>query len=303
MRTQTQAGLRARSPALAEPFFGILEAVVIKTYYADDPEASGAGLVRQVVCDLVTLRHRWPLRGVPVLQHGSAVANGSAWTPQPTRANLDGGSLSIQGSASDLPPSLDAFDGDRVLVQFIEGRLNSPIIMGTTPHPRSARAHAAPGGALPSPGADFAGDAAPDGNERWVGHQGTHARIDRAGNVRVDTTRAGVANDDTTQDATNGGHVDLNLASGASVVLRFGGRAEFRLRVEGEGEGQRVVLDIGKGADQRVVLGDRLMALFDTHKHVTFYGTTGPVAPDSMMAAAQADEARAVLSERMKVRS
>lgn len=305
MRPPYQRGLKPRAYTPVEPFFGVLRAVVVAVYYADDTNAPGPHGGRQPVCDLVTLSDsRFPLYGVPILQHGSAITNGSAWVPQPCRANLDGGPVEVVPAAQTPAPSLDALDGDRVLVTFVDGKLDSPVIIGTVPHPRTLRPHRSAGAALPAGGgADYAADPAPDGLERWVGHQGTVARIDRAGNALLDTTSAGTANDGESVDAEGAGHLDVNIAPGASVVLRFGGRAEFHLRVQGEGDGQRVVLDVGKGADQRVVLGDRLMALFDLHQHTTFYGQTGPVTPATSMSTAQADGARAALSDRVKVRS
>jgi len=189
---------------------------------------------------------------------------------------------------------MDALDGERVVVGYFDRDPHAPVILGSLPHPRSRRRHDAPGGALADPTTSQSLDAAPDGNERWVGHQGTVVRVDRVGNVRIDTVGAGVANDGETDDSEDAsvGHVDINLKTGASFVVRVAGVPVFRLRADGDGE---VELDIGAG-DQRVVLGDRFQAVFDAHTH-----PEAGAPPAQTMAAAQLDPATATLSDRLRV--
>lgn len=94
------------------------------------------------------------------------------------------------------------------------------------------------------------------------------------------------------------GWIDLNLKPGACVILRSGGVPVFVLTAEADGQ---VQLDVGRDAGERAVLGDRLMALFDAHRHLYAYGETGPVVVADRISSAQGFPALAVLSERVRL--
>jgi hypothetical protein len=92
------------------------------------------------------------------------------------------------------------------------------------------------------------------------------------------------------------GWIDVNMKPGAAVIIRSGGVPVFVLTAEGDGQ---VVLDVGRNPGQRAVLGDRLMRIFDSHRHLDAFGVTGPVVPADRMSTAQGNANKAALSERV----
>ena len=418
--------------------------IVLAVYYADDLEAQRGRRTRQVLCDVALVRGGF-LPRVPVLQHGYSITNGSLWVPSATVGTVSGAPLRLVASDEGPATFFDDLDGECVLVQYIHGARLQPVIVGALPHPATQRLQ---GGHDPAPLPTYTPgeaerlQAAPSGSESWLAHQGVVARVDRAGNLRVDLEGAGVANDGRTpadgaaeSDAvaaagasaavaagvaagaaagakagTSGGNatsaarsaarvvarkaaraakiaaraaelagqaveaaqnapdlvaaaalaaaeqeaallvqlatdaarakardllaleyeggagagaalgaaagaevaaevaaetpasgvgwIDLNLKAGAMVLIRSGGVPVFVLTAEADGQ---VVLDVGKDAAERAVLGERLMALFDGHRHLDAFGMTGPVVPADRMSTAQGDPLRCALSERVRL--
>lgn len=306
--TVPQAGIERRAyrpRGTADP--GLARAVVLTTYYADAEDARQArSRPRQVLCD-VWLMRGGRLPGVPVLQHGSAVTNASLWVPQATTRNLVSGEpLTLTNAGEGAPPatSPEDLDGEQVLVGWIDGHADRPIVLGSLTHTRGA--YPQNGAVAVAPPTVTPGEAAelpkgPDGNERWVAHQGTVARIDRNGNVRIDAAGAGIGNDGETDvrgEGETSGHVDLNLGAGAELVIRSGGVPVVRIKARPNGQ---VEVDLGVDPSERGVLGDRFAALFDGHRHLDALGTTGPVVVEDRIAERQEDPDRRVLSERVRL--
>jgi hypothetical protein len=99
---------------------------------------------------------------------------------------------------------------------------------------------------------------------------GSKVEIDSAGDYLVNTTSA-----------TNG-DVRFQLAEGRAFVIEMAGEPVLEISKNG---GQ-LRIDIGGGAQERLVLGDALMALhnrfflqYDTHTHPTAMGPSGPPPP------------------------
>lgn len=295
--------MRAFAPR-AHVYPGPIRGVVLATYYADDDGQEQAS-PPQVLCDVWPLRGGGFIPGVPVMQRGSCVGNVSLWVPQPSRTNLATGEalrLSGDGTIENPPTSPDDLDGEFVVVDWLDGSILRPVVVGSLPHPKGARVQAGlVPQAIPSVTPGEAADlpAGPDGNERYVAHQGLVGRIDRAGNLRLDLAGSGVANDGVTEDAPAGdsGRVDLNLRAGGQLVVRSAGVPVFVVTADADG---KVTIDLGRDASERAVLGDRFAALFDGHRHPTPFGTTGPVVLEDRIAPAQDDPARRVLSERVR---
>lgn len=334
----TQAGMHVRSyqPRADGGAYGLYLGVVLRTYYADDDQVNRRIIPGQLVCDVVCPRYG-TLNVVPVAQHGSSFTNGSMWVPQPCTSNVvEGGAAAIANDGQNAAPNIDELDGERVLIGFENGNRARPWIMGSAQHPLTSRPQNGKTlREIPGPTEDGSRAPGPDGNERWAAHQGSVVRLDRRGNLAVNTRGAGVGNDgktDVSEDQVSG-HIDLDVKAGAQVVIRFAGSPVFRLRVDGDGG---VVFDLGEEASQRAVLGERLQSLYDVHGHMLIEvpphthaaaggnhpvsGTpqTGPVldvitgqpslvlaaktgapTPESTIAAAQANPATAVLSERV----
>jgi hypothetical protein len=417
---------------------------VIAVHYADDIVVQGPFRTHQILCDVALVRGG-RLGRVPVLQHGYSITNGALWEPAATTGTVSGEELRLTATEAGPATFFDDLNGEHVLIEYLHGSRWQPVIIGALPHPATQRAQ---GGHDPAPlptytpGAAERLQAAPSGPESWLAHQGTVARVDRAGNLRVDLEGAGTNNDGRTQPdgvaesdavaaagaaaaavagvaagaqagaqagasggdaesaaraaarvaarkaaraakiaaraaelagqagevaqnapdlvaaaalalaeeearvliqlatdaaaakardllaessagggqagATAGavagaavaaeiaaetpasgvGWVDVNMKAGACLIIRSGGVPVFVLTAESDGQ---VVLDVGKNAGERAVLGDRLMAVFDGHRHLDAMGMTGPVVVADRMSTAQGSPARAVLSERVRL--
>lgn len=101
---------------------------------------------------------------------------------------------------------------------------------------------------------------------------GTRVTIASTGDYSIDT-----------RDAEDGGDIVVRLKAGATLKLELGGN--LALRVEDLGGWLRI--ELGQGAEQRLVLGDKLVELlnrffataFDMHVHPTPMGPSGPPLP------------------------
>ena len=118
----------------------------------------------------------------------------------------------------------------------------------------------------------------PIGEERYLAHNGSVARIDQQGNVLLDTTLAGIKNNrlDVEPAAAFGdaGHIDINLNKrlGQGVTVRLGGEVVFSIRHQGDSD----IISLGAELAEAFssVLGERLAAVFDNHQHMTAQGPT-----------------------------
>ncbi len=122
--------------------FGIHRAVVVNTTATDVEGVTGPR--KAVVCDITYLRSLQPKLGVPVAL-GLGVNDGEAWSPKPTTATLSGADLTLprvfgkRGSREGEATPADDYNGDIVLVQFIEGDPEFPMITGRMTHEESNR--------------------------------------------------------------------------------------------------------------------------------------------------------------------
>lgn len=287
-----------RGALLAPP----MAAVVLRVHYADEPDSQDGLRTPQIRCD-VRFTSGGGAERVAVLQHGYSITNGSLWVPQPAVATLSGEPLRLVPDGDSPATPTEDLDGEFVLVAFEGGSLHRPVILGALPRPggkRPQNGHEPAPLPTVTPGEAENLSPVPDGNEAWLAHQGTVARIDRAGNLRVDLTAAGTANDGVTdvRGTTASGVVDLNLRAGATLTVRSGGVPVLVLTARDDGQ---VTIDLGKAASERAVLGERLQALFDGHRHPYLFGVTGAPTLESRIETVQADAARAVLSERVRL--
>ena len=289
-------------PGPGQPLHGIYYGVVLSVYAADDVEAQRASSPPQILCDVAFMRGG-RCRAV-VLQRGSSIRNRSLWVPAASTLSLSTDqplNLKKDESAQQVTDPND-LDGERVIVSFLGGDRDHPVILGSIEHPRASRTVVYPGELQPVERG--AGDGGPkrklESTDRAVCHQGTIAKIDRGGSARVDLRRAGVSNSGLTFDADGetSGVVDVSMRTGGELVIRNeAGVPVFHLRITSGG----VELDIGQAASERVILGDAFASLFDSHTHLTPYGKTGPVSPEQTVATAELDAGTRVLSPRVKL--
>lgn len=212
------------------------------------------GVVVEIQTDPLTctvLLARGGVVRAPVAQRGSSVSNVSRWIPAAAQTNMvTGAAVRLDQSGVSPPPAdITDLDGDIVLVDWIEGDIERPVITHSLEHPRGARGVVATPPVLPDAPQRDQGTV-----ERLVAHQGTTARIDHNGNVSVDARRAGVANDRQTYRPGDGtsGVVDVALRVGGEVQIRgVDGARLFRLRVTEDGP----TLVIGDGAERVLLAG------------------------------------------------
>jgi hypothetical protein len=73
------------------------------------------------------------LRWVPVATQSGGVYSTEHWQPYPMTKKLGGGSLTLEGGPTATPPHLA--DGDLVIVAFMGGDLQRPVVIAQLTHP------------------------------------------------------------------------------------------------------------------------------------------------------------------------
>lgn len=248
-----QAGIRRQvMKPRSEVNPGLTRGVVIRVFSGDESVGVAPLVPAQVLCDV--LLARGGIVRAPVMQRGSSTSNVSRWIPTPARSNMvTGAVIKLTNDGVDPPPSnLDDLDGEVVLIDWLDGSIDRPVIVGSLEHPRGIRRNI-DSYATPSPSEALAVRNHSDVHERFLAHQGTTARIDRAGCVRLDLRRAGVANDGQTYDAQGeaAGNLDVALRAGSELLVRGVSGLPF-LRVRAQGD--EILLDIGASPTERILL-------------------------------------------------
>lgn len=184
------AGIPVRPRSQPGAPSGRLRAVVLATYEVGH---AGNRWGMGVECDVILYEDRRPLYNVPVEQRGG-VRDVDLWRPSPTTRSLTSGEDLVFDRSEEAWRWLTAtqikdMDGDHVVVDFLGGRADAPVIVGSLPHPRAERrlrvANAAIGETHP---------AVAEGACRYVEVNGAKLLLDRRGNLVLDTRGAGTAN-------------------------------------------------------------------------------------------------------------
>lgn len=285
-----QAGLNVRRKDERNDYhtwFGKYRGIVLNTYVSDE----GNRTPHRVVCDVILVRSMAFYPNVPVQQPVHGVNNAQLWIPRPTTRDIGGAPLNARlapnspGGSSPQPVNdLAELDGDQVVVEFLEGRVAWPIITGALSHPRSNRTIVAgPGWAEGDPSSR----GAPQKDELYQHHQGTEVRINASGDLLIDTV--GAYEDGATEDPSSGqGQIRLRVKEDQRFTVEIDGVDVFEVWKDGS----QVVVDMGEGADERVILGDSFRQFFNdfltneyaTHTHPTGVGPSGaPTQPATQM--------------------
>jgi hypothetical protein len=169
-----------------------LRGVVVATYVVDDsthPQAQGTlppgTKPTAVYCDVITYGSRAGMRTnliqqCLVLQRRGGLHDGDIWMPKATTIDTTGGDLDRNvGSNSAY------WDGDHVLVGFMDDDVGLPVILGGVPHPAA------------DSGVEAQGEVGNerrrlrlrqvDGHPDFTKHHGSYYGIDSDGNHVVDT--------------------------------------------------------------------------------------------------------------------
>lgn len=209
----------------------ISRAVVLKTYYADDPSwddrgwASG-GNTRVVACDVRTYGKRSrPLHRVPVAQRVHGLHDQDLYIPRESRLDTSGASMVTEPNPQGkrITPA-EWLDGDHVLVTFLEGDPAQPLILPfMLPHPKSARR---------------LGEE--DGRIRRIRHNGVAVEWDRDGNLTIDATETAKA------DLADDGAEQSNVGTGGNILIKTLAAGEKPLSVKLSSDGQ---IHLGSDSD------------------------------------------------------
>lgn len=261
---------RRRGAVPPQSALGPIRAIVLRTHY---PDAAGLRQGLGVECDVLPyapgarVMPRVPVAG------GGGPRGVELWTPAPTTRNVRTGApitvltASVDGVLSSVD-DLSDLDGDHVLVQFLGGRADDPVITSPLPHPRAA---IRPSGTPTPISAGAAHPATPDAPCRYIRQAGTVVMVDRRGSVVVDTTAA---------PETSIGTPAAGAEPAANVVVQLGGASKLEIRVGGtvlvSVEGGQVQL--GASPTMHPVLFERFKAFWDAHTLPTAFGPTGPPA-------------------------
>lgn len=260
--------LRQRGAVPSQAVLGPVRAVVLRTYY---PDTKGTRQGLGVECDVLAygassrVLYRVPVKG------GGGAYSLDVWTPGPTTKNLRTGAAVTwtTTTVADVLASVDNpadLDGDHVLVEFLGGRAEDPLITSPLPHPRAS---VRPKGAnLTAIQAGQAHPATPDAPCRYVRQAGTVVMVDRRGSVVVDTTDA---------PQTGGGDPAGGSEPAANVVVQLAGSARLEVRVGG---GVLLIIEngqvkIGASPTMHGTLFEALKTAFDAHTHPTAFGPSG----------------------------
>lgn len=233
---QSGLGLGPRGVPRGTPIRpGPKRGVVLRTYVKDTRHrprmATDGNAAYGIACDVLLVRSQAVMYGVPVRQRACGMADADLWIPRGTTATTDTqepvsslNAVSKRGTpiaAAAIPP-VDRLDGDHVLVEYLDHRQTSPVIVGPWVHPRTNRV------VTEGDGADLADlsstRGAPKSRERYVRFSGTELRVDAFGNAVLDTVGANPADSKTeTPDASTGGEIKASIKDGQSLVVEVAG--------------------------------------------------------------------------------
>jgi hypothetical protein len=184
-----QAGIPKVAATPPGPFHALVRGVVLATYTCDDEAhpLRKLGLTpSSVYCDCLCFSSMdggssyFFLPAVAVTQPFGGLHKGAVYKPRATTRLTSDKPLSAI-----TPVDVSQMDGDHVLIGFLEGRTNHPVIVGHLPHPSRDLGNDP---ALPAGQRQKLNLV--DGDPLFMAHHGSRFGVGTDGSFLVDTTRA-----------------------------------------------------------------------------------------------------------------
>ena len=293
----------------------LLRGVVVKTYEVDNPQHPMVlDTPVAIYCDVLTYSGptgvRWRgLTNVLVSQEIGGMQRGSIWKPRATTMNINNLAVDV-----DSGPQPSTWDGDHVLVGFMDDSLSQPVILRGIPHPSSDAMNEL------KPIGNRMSLKLLDGDPSFWKHHGSFFGVEDVGDFVVDTTQAntgmllpGGQEMPPPVDGTGSQLYNLPKDAKYSIVLNDMSptilptpgipipvcqfeltQTQFQIlmltlnSLQLAGSGPATTLTIGDGA-KSVPIAERLQAFyttlqgkltaFDNHLHATGTGPSGPPIP------------------------
>jgi hypothetical protein len=244
----------------------LCRAIVLRTYATDAPERTQAtpDTTRkyEVECDILMAKTCVFYPRVPVMQRGHGVNDADVWIPKGTTHVIGGGELNLsrvsrRGTLQSLPPNIEELNGDQVIVQFMEGDPEMPIITGSLTHAKTNRlVKEGSGWSESQQGAERG---TPYQDEKYFRYRGVEVRVNDAGDVLIDTV--GATNEEVTEAPTlTGGQVRVRVKPTEKFTVQIGTTDVLEVWQDLSG----VHVDIGEGATEHLMLGDAFLTWLTT---------------------------------------
>lgn len=128
-------------PRARNPVGGRYAPVLVRGYvvavYAPGEGPSVPDRIPGWLVDVHVIEPGWRglLRWVPIMTGSGGVYDIEHWQLRPMAQKLTGGTFSLEGGPSATPPN--EADGDLVIVAFLGGDANRPVVVGQLPHPQT----------------------------------------------------------------------------------------------------------------------------------------------------------------------
>jgi hypothetical protein len=146
-------------------------------------------------------------------------------------------------------PALDDLDGDMVVVEFMDGEIDSPIITGAITHEQSNRRVIKDGTGWSEGGAGSE-RGHPEQHEHYVHWKGCELRINDAGDLLIDTV--GAYSDPKTEDPAGGaGQVRIRIKDEQKFTVECDGQDVLEVFRDGTG----IHVHLGEAAIEQLIFG------------------------------------------------
>ena len=265
IRTSNGTVLQSGIPSVPIPWVNdvgpkvFLRGVVIATYVLDDPQHLFVDEVdaipNSVYCDVLCYgKINQFIRNCLVSQALGGIHSGEIWKPRAAKATISGKTFDPEQGTN--PADMD---GDHVLISFIDGNFNQPVIIRSLPHPKADQ-----GNETKEIGKRLR-LRLEDGDPLFWKNHGSYFGLDKDGNYVVDTTEAYAG-----EDYNEGKQPDpANNADTGNYNIKLAKDSTLTVEIEG---GDNIKLEL-KDGDAKLTLGDGAVSAMIAETFESFWNT------------------------------